>query len=59
MLLTEYDGYQKGFRNTLNAGKKLTAAPGYNVIKSNFFISPPNLSVEDEKRVEILFYYIL
>jgi hypothetical protein len=59
MLLTEYDGYQKGFRNTLNAGKKVTAAPGYSVIKSNFFISPPNLSVEDEKRVEILFYYIL
>ena len=57
MLFTEYTGIQKKFRNTLNAGKKTTYAAGY-TINSNWYIYPPNVSKEDEHKLEIIFYYI-
>lgn len=57
-ILKNYNCYQKNFINSLYAGRKYTVPAGYNTITTFGFVSPAILSADDEKKVEMHFYFM-
>lgn len=57
MLFTDFDCVEKKFMNTLYAGRQWTTVWGYKTISGSGWVSPYQLSEEDETKKEITFYF--